>query len=64
MTAAPLSAVHWQCTRKRGYGTKAEAKAAARHAERAHHTKMHRYRCAFCGKWHLAKRQAQRKDAV
>ena len=62
MTATPLSAVHWQCTRKQGYSTKAAAKAAQRHTERVHHTKMRRYQCPFCGKWHLAKREEQRQE--
>ena len=57
MTATPLSALYWQCTRKQGYSTKAAAKAAQRHAEKTHGLKMHRYRCRFCDHWHLAKRK-------
>lgn len=54
--AAELSALHHQCTRKRTYADRAEAK----QAQRAMHTKTgklyKRYRCPFCGRWHLATR--------
>ena len=57
MTAAPLSSVQHQCTRKAAYWNKAAAKAAQKYAERTYGVKMHRYRCRFCGHIHLAKRQ-------
>ena len=53
---AELSAVAHQCTRKRTYADRAEVK----RAQRAMHTKTgklyKRYRCPFCGRWHLATR--------
>ena len=54
--AAELSAVAHQCTRKRTYADRAEAK----QAQRAMHTKTgklyKRYSCPFCGRYHLATR--------
>jgi rubrerythrin len=53
---ASLSTVHWQCTRKAHYWSKAEAKAAQAEAKRIYGVAMRRYRCPFCGHYHLAKR--------
>jgi len=63
MSAAPLSAVQHQCTRKAHYWSKRAAKDAQKHAEKTHGVKMHRYRCSFCGQYHLAKRQREEVDA-
>ena len=57
MTATPLSAVRHQCTRKVAYWDKRAAKAAQRRIEKQYGVKMHRYRCSFCGQYHLAKRK-------
>ena len=57
MSAAPLSSVQHQCTRKAAYWDKAAAKAAQKYAEKTYGVKMHRYRCAYCDHWHLAKRK-------
>ncbi len=63
MSAAPLSSVQHQCTRKMAHWDKRAAKAAQRHAERTYGIKMHRYRCSYCGHIHLAKRQREEVDA-
>jgi hypothetical protein len=57
MSAAPLSSVQHQCTRKVHYWSKRAAKDAQKHAEKTYGVKMHRYRCAYCDHWHLAKRK-------
>ena len=44
---ASLSTVHWQCTRKAHYWSKAEAKAAQAEAKRIYGVAMRRYRCPF-----------------
>ena len=55
--SAPLSAVQHQCTRKAAYWTQRAAKTAQRRIEKQYGVKMHRYRCSFCGQYHLAKRK-------
>ena len=57
MTATPLSAVQHQCTRKAAYWDKRAVKTAQRRIEKQYGVKMHRYRCAYCDHWHLAKRK-------
>ena len=55
--SAPLSAVRHQCTRKAAYWDKRAVKTAQRRIEKQYGVKMHRYRCAYCDHWHLAKRK-------
>jgi len=59
VSAAPLSTVWWQCTRKRRYWTEAEAKTAQRQVEHATRRKYRRYICPHCGHYHLAKRPSR-----
>ena len=59
MTPAPLSSVWWQCGRKRRYWTKTEAKEAARAMHAKTGRSYSRYRCPFCGHYHLATRPAK-----
>ena len=57
--AAELSAVAHQCTRKRTYADRAEAKQAQRAMHRKTGKSYKRYQCPFCGHWHLATRPAK-----
>ena len=63
MSAAPLSSVQHQCTRKAAYWDKRAVKTAQRRIEKQYGVKMHRYRCPYCGHIHLAKRQREEVDA-
>ncbi len=54
--AAELSAVAHQCTRKRTYADRAEAKQAAKAMHGKTGKFYKRYQCPFCGRYHLATR--------
>ena len=57
MSGVDVATVQWECTRKAAYWTQRAAKAAQKRDEKKYGVKMHRYRCAYCDHWHLAKRK-------